>query len=212
MEFPSGDHAGSRSHHVGGIGQVADVAFLGRRGEDFAARSEDGTRASGRDVGRTNASGFNLLEVRTHFRQVAGQVDFNVVVLVRLEIKQVQRPELLEEGAGGFDVGVHVGEHELDGLEFGDGFAEGFAGAGDSTDSSRAAWARPTACAAMPMRPPSRAERAIFKPWPSSPRRLAAGTSQLSRMISTEGELRWPIFLRDGRCGSRGRWVRRGRR
>jgi hypothetical protein len=35
---------------------------------------------------------------------------------------------VIEEGAGGFDLGVHVGEHELDGLEFGDGFAEGFAG------------------------------------------------------------------------------------
>src|SRR5208337_199359 len=38
---------------------------------------------------------------------------------------------VVEEGAGGFDFGVHVGEHELDGLEFGDGFAEGFAGAGE---------------------------------------------------------------------------------
>src|SRR5208337_2862044 len=32
---------------------------------------------------------------------------------------------VVEEGAGGFDFGVHVGEHELDGLEFGDGFVEG---------------------------------------------------------------------------------------
>ena len=38
---------------------------------------------------------------------------------------------MVEEGAGGFDFGVHVGEHELDGLEFGDEFAEGFAGAGE---------------------------------------------------------------------------------
>ncbi len=37
---------------------------------------------------------------------------------------------MVEEGAGGFDFGVHVGEHPLDGLEFADGFAEGFAGAG----------------------------------------------------------------------------------
>ena len=36
---------------------------------------------------------------------------------------------VVEEGAGGFDFGVHVRKHELDGLEFGDGFAEGFAGA-----------------------------------------------------------------------------------
>ncbi len=37
---------------------------------------------------------------------------------------------VVEEGAGGFDFGVHIGEHPLDGLEFADGFAEGFAGAG----------------------------------------------------------------------------------
>ncbi len=37
---------------------------------------------------------------------------------------------MVEERAGGFDFGVHVGEHPLDGLEFADGFAEGFAGAG----------------------------------------------------------------------------------
>jgi len=37
---------------------------------------------------------------------------------------------VVEEGAGGFDFGVHVSEHELDGLEFGDGLAKGFAGLG----------------------------------------------------------------------------------
>ena len=30
----------------------------------------------------------------------------------------------------------------------------------------------PTDCAAMPMRPPSRPDSAIFRPWPSSPSRL----------------------------------------
>ena len=36
----------------------------------------------------------------------------------------------VEQGAGGFEVDVHVGEHPLDGLEFADVFAKGFAGAG----------------------------------------------------------------------------------
>jgi hypothetical protein len=36
---------------------------------------------------------------------------------------------MVEQGAGGFDFGVHVGEHPLDGLELADGFAEGFASA-----------------------------------------------------------------------------------
>jgi len=61
-------------------------------------------------------------------------------------------------------------------------------------DSSSAPWARPTACAAIPMRPPSRALSAIFRPWPSWPRRFSAATSQASRIISTLGEHRWPIF------------------
>ena len=38
---------------------------------------------------------------------------------------------MVEECAGGFDFGMHVGEHKLDGLEFGDGFAERFAGLGE---------------------------------------------------------------------------------
>ena len=41
-----------------------------------------------------------------------------------------EKSGLVEEGAGGFDFGVHVGEHPLNGLEFGNGFTEGFAGAG----------------------------------------------------------------------------------
>src|SRR5260370_36246009 len=35
---------------------------------------------------------------------------------------------VVEQGPGGFDFGVHVSEHPLDGLEFADGFPEGFAG------------------------------------------------------------------------------------
>src|SRR5882724_1845395 len=31
------------------------------------------------------------------------------------------------QAAGGFDFGLHVGEHPLNGLKFADGFAEGFA-------------------------------------------------------------------------------------
>jgi hypothetical protein len=38
---------------------------------------------------------------------------------------------VVEEGAGGFDFGVHIRKHELDGLEFGDGLAEGSAGTGE---------------------------------------------------------------------------------
>ena len=40
----------------------------------------------------------------------------------------LQEGGVVEEAAGGFNFCVHVGEHPLDGLEFADGFAKGFAG------------------------------------------------------------------------------------
>ena len=45
---------------------------------------------------------------------------------------------IVQQDAGGFDFGVHVGEHPLNGLEFGDGFAEGFSARAYFVDSSRA--------------------------------------------------------------------------
>ena len=36
---------------------------------------------------------------------------------------------IVQQGARGFDFGVHVGQHPLNGLEFTDGFAEGLSGA-----------------------------------------------------------------------------------
>ena len=35
---------------------------------------------------------------------------------------------VVEEGAGGFDFGVHVGEHPLDGLKFADGLCRRLCG------------------------------------------------------------------------------------
>src|SRR5258708_4040295 len=62
------------------------------------------------------------------------------------------------------------------------------------TVSSSAPCAKPTACAAIPMRPPSSALKAIFNPCPSSPRRFSAGTTQSFSKISTDGEDRCPIL------------------
>src|SRR6266853_4057067 len=62
------------------------------------------------------------------------------------------------------------------------------------TVSSNAPCANPTACAAIPMRPPSNALKAIFNPCPSSPRRFSAGTTQSFSKISTEGDDRCPIL------------------
>ena len=53
----------------------------------------------------------------------------------------------------------------------------------------------PSACAAMPGRDLSSTFIAILKPSPSSPSRLAAGTSQSAKISSTVGEPRMPIFF-----------------
>ena len=50
----------------------------------------------------------------------------------------------------------------------------------------------PTACAAIPMRPPSSVAIAILKPSPSSPSRSATGTFTSVRKISTVPEALTP--------------------
>src|SRR5215472_78913 len=61
-------------------------------------------------------------------------------------------------------------------------------------DSSNAPCANPTACAAMPIRPPSSALKAIFNPCPSLPTRADTGTTQSFNVISTDGDDLCPIL------------------
>src|SRR6266850_1507861 len=58
--------------------------------------------------------------------------------------------------------------------------------------SSRQARAMPTACAAIPMRPPSRVDRASLKPPPASPSRFAAGTRQSWKTSCAVSDPRMP--------------------
>ncbi len=53
----------------------------------------------------------------------------------------------------------------------------------------------PTACAAMPSRPPSSVVNAIFPPVPGSPSKLDAGTRQPSSTISAVEEHLIPSFF-----------------
>ncbi len=63
------------------------------------------------------------------------------------------------------DLGGHVRDLELDGLEVGDGVAELLAlRARSFIDASRLAWAMPSEKAAMPMRPRSRMRSVSTKP------------------------------------------------
>ncbi len=52
----------------------------------------------------------------------------------------------------------------------------------------------PTAWLAMPMRPPSSPDSAIFSPMPSSPSRFSAGTRQFSKLICAVSLACWPIL------------------
>src|SRR6266705_5402 len=61
-------------------------------------------------------------------------------------------------------------------------------------DSSRARWAIPRACAAIPIRPPSRVAIAIVKPLCRSPNRLSLGIRQPSKPRVTVSLARIPIL------------------
>ena len=96
--------------------------------------------------------------------------------------------------------GVHVREHRADHLEIADALAE-LAPLGRRTRvaTSRAPWAIPTACAAIPGRLRSNVRIAMPNPSPSSPIRLAAGTRTPSKASSAVGLPRIPIL-----CSIRG--------
>ncbi len=59
---------------------------------------------------------------------------------------------------------------------------------------SRAPWARPSASAAMPIRPASSVFMKLTNPSPSSPSRFSAGTSASSRISSRVSDARHPIL------------------
>ena len=60
---------------------------------------------------------------------------------------------------------------------------------------SRAPSAIPNACAAIPIRPPSRVCMAILKPWPSLPSMFSLGTRQSVKISSYVEDPRIPIFF-----------------
>ncbi len=63
-----------------------------------------------------------------------------------------------------------------------------------ASESSRQARAMPTACAAIPIRPPSSVESAILKPWPTSPRRWSSSTRTFSKTSCAVSEPLMPSF------------------
>src|SRR3989304_5046458 len=61
-------------------------------------------------------------------------------------------------------------------------------------EASRAARAMPTACAAMPILPPSNVCRAILNPPPNAPNRFSFGIRQSSKMSSAVDDALMPNF------------------
>ena len=100
------------------------------------------------------------------------------------------------EQARRVDLGRHVGEHELDRLVLADGLAEGLAlprvGAPPPRSAARA---MPSACAAMPMRPPSSVLIATLKPSPSLPSDVLRRHAQSSKNMVHECAALMPSFL-----------------
>ncbi len=81
-------------------GQVADVAFFGRHGQDLAAGLEDGPGAVRRQAGRRDAAAdFDV--VRPDLGQVALQRDGNGRGPARGRVEEVQGAELLDDDAAG---------------------------------------------------------------------------------------------------------------
>ena len=81
----------------------------------------------------------------------------------------------IDQILGGLHAGVHVGQLELGVLELAEAAAELDALLGVLHSLVHSASPRPRACAAMPIRPPSRVCMAILKPLPSLPSRFSFG-------------------------------------
>src|SRR5712671_1497875 len=95
--FVDGDYAGIAVHALDiGFARIAYAAVNLHRFIDYAIHHFAGVQ-------------FRLRGRRSHFRRM----------------RVFQPGGVMHEAARGFDFGLHVGQHELNGLEFGDVFAEG---------------------------------------------------------------------------------------
>ena len=79
---------------AGTLRQIAEVALLGRDGDDLAARAESGARASRRQRRLADLSG-DFLEVRPRPRQIARHLDVQPPRLAGRDVEQVHVAGLL---------------------------------------------------------------------------------------------------------------------
>ncbi len=87
--------------HGRSSGQIANIAFFGRHGEDLAAGGKDRPGAGRGEGGGLDLLGLDLLEVGSDFRQIARNADVQRLAAAGTEVEQAQRTELfIDDGPG----------------------------------------------------------------------------------------------------------------
>ncbi len=128
--------------------------------------------------------------------------------------RSMRRGDVVDDERAACDVHRHVGQHELDPLERGDGLVELPGAPGRSRWPRRGRPGRcPTACAPIVGRDWSSVRIAILKPSPSSPRRFSTGISQSVKWSATVGrpvDAHLLLLLADGEAGHAGLDEERG--
>jgi hypothetical protein len=112
--FAVGAPGGIALGDTGGLGEVADVALLGRDGKDLAVGLKDGAGSGGREVGILNLFRRDAGEVGREVGQFAVDLNGDDPAFVGGGIKEVNGSELLvDEAAGagldGLEVEARVG-------------------------------------------------------------------------------------------------------
>src|SRR5262249_51706225 len=113
-EFAVRRPRGAALRHSRSVREVTDITFLGRDGEDLAARFKDGARAGGRQAG-TRDAGSHFLKRRSHRRDVAIETDWPLSRSSGFQVIQGDSAQLfVNDGAGTggsrFDIEAAVGK------------------------------------------------------------------------------------------------------
>ena len=96
--FAVGRPRGRALRHAGGGGDVADVAFIARRGVDIAARFEDGPRACRREVGGADVFA-GLLKRWPQAGEIARGMNLHLRHLAALQVVDFELTETLQDDA-----------------------------------------------------------------------------------------------------------------
>ena len=82
-------------HHGRGVGQIADVALLGRHGQNLPPHAEHRASACRRNVRGADSPRLDFQEVRADFCEIGYRLDIQCAVVSGVQVQQMQRSELL---------------------------------------------------------------------------------------------------------------------